>query len=503
MRIPGKARVLPPAENLLDRFTSRARRALALARAQAEEHGARSIQSGHLLAALVETEPQWGAVWTGADEPGLEALQRAVRMAVQAANEPAEPPAGEATAHLPRSELFMASLRRALQFADRERHPVVDLGHLLGGLCLLQDGSARAALGALGVEAPGVLARLGAYFDAPATRDTWAREVARRQAPRTLGKRGFTEAGALAVDRAKQVCLELRHNHLDTEHLLLGVLRVPTGEAALGLQRLGLDPETLVTRVGTYLRSADWNQTIRELPLTLLAREALELARGEARRLDRDRIGTAELLAGLLAVDDGLAAQVLIRSGMTLERWRNTLEQIAVAADPDAGPAVPESRSAVGGAWMKATIKWEGGSVELEFVECRVQAKGPDIGRMDLVAKKPLGLEWPSALAKALELFLRIKAAGEETEKKGLSHELPGNEIVVHYPGAVEGGEAKVPASVELLWTKYEGDRAKLGSVPCVKFVPDLAPEGAGCMGLLVAAATVGLATGVAAQHLL
>lgn len=58
------------------------------------------------------------------------------------------------------------------------------------------------------------------------------------------------------------------------------------------------------------------------------ARQAVVLAQDEARRLNHDYHGTEHLLLGLLRVEDGSAARVLTRFGLTVPRVRSQIERI-------------------------------------------------------------------------------------------------------------------------------------------------------------------------------
>ena len=50
--------------------------------------------------------------------------------------------------------------------------------------------------------------------------------------------------------------LRLKHNHIGTEHILLGLVREGEGLAALVLTKLGADPEAVRARVLDELRRA-------------------------------------------------------------------------------------------------------------------------------------------------------------------------------------------------------------------------------------------------------
>lgn len=57
-------------------------------------------------------------------------------------------------------------------------------------------------------------------------------------------------------------------------------------------------------------------------------RQAVELARGEARGLDHPHVGTEHLLLGLLRLDRGRAAEVLEDLGLNLEAAREQVRRI-------------------------------------------------------------------------------------------------------------------------------------------------------------------------------
>ncbi|HEX6966238.1 MAG TPA: Clp protease N-terminal domain-containing protein, partial [Gemmatimonadaceae bacterium] len=72
------------------------------------------------------------------------------------------------------------------------------------------------------------------------------------------------------------------------------------------------------------------------LPYTSRAKKVLELAMSEARELNHSYVGTEHLLLGLLREEKGIAAQVLVWAGLTLERTRQeTVRLLGVAPAKD------------------------------------------------------------------------------------------------------------------------------------------------------------------------
>ena len=78
---------------------------------------------------------------------------------------------------------------------------------------------------------------------------------------------------------------------------------------------------------------------------SVAAQRVVSLATLEARRLDHRRIGTEHLLLGLLADDDGEAADVLRAAGVHLAAARH---KVAEALGADAGSAGEHQSRATG-----------------------------------------------------------------------------------------------------------------------------------------------------------
>jgi hypothetical protein len=68
------------------------------------------------------------------------------------------------------------------------------------------------------------------------------------------------------------------------------------------------------------------------------ARRVLVLAQEEARLMNHSFIGTEHILLGLIDVEDGIAAQALRRSGITIEAARAAVEEaVGIAGEPPSG----------------------------------------------------------------------------------------------------------------------------------------------------------------------
>src|SRR5947209_14221848 len=122
---------------------------------------------------------------------------------------------------------------------------------------------------------------------------------------------------------------------VDTEKLLVGVLRVPESTGVKILQGLGAPP---LKDIWTLVYLERWTT----LPLThheysqrftKQARKAWSLAHEEARRLQDTYVGAHHLLLGLVGEGRGVAATVLAEMGVSLEKMREHVEPDYEAGD--------------------------------------------------------------------------------------------------------------------------------------------------------------------------
>jgi hypothetical protein len=133
-------------------------------------------------------------------------------------------------------ERFTGQARRVLLLAHREAHrfghDYLGTEHLLLGM--LQEGSGRAAglLSGLGVGLEGIRLEL---------------EQAARRGPEVVvgAKLPLTPPARRALGFAAEEAARLHHDRVGPEHLLLGLLHEPDGEAAQVLLGLGLDLDRL------------------------------------------------------------------------------------------------------------------------------------------------------------------------------------------------------------------------------------------------------------------
>jgi ATP-dependent Clp protease ATP-binding subunit ClpC len=148
----------------------------------------------------------------------------------------------------------------------------------------------------------------------------------------------YTESARRALFFSRSEESELNRRSIETEHLLLGVLRAGKGVTS----RLLTDAKISYEPVRATLRAdaAEKIPTSVEIPFSEETKRILEHALEEADRRRHSYIGTEHLLLGLLHEDQSIAGRILSSYGMRLEAVR---EQLVSLMNDTTAPPVSES----------------------------------------------------------------------------------------------------------------------------------------------------------------
>jgi ATP-dependent Clp protease ATP-binding subunit ClpC len=153
----------------------------------------------------------------------------------------------------------------------------------------------------------------------------------------------------------------LSHEHIGTEHILLGLVEEGSGVAANVLRNLDVDLHKIGLEVEKIVMSGEVSVTARKLPQTPRAIRVIEHAMEEARSLQHNYVGTEHVLLGLIREEEGVAAQVLKHLGLKLDDVRNEIVKLLGTGElpRDVGGRIapsPPSRSAARrfGLWLRS-----------------------------------------------------------------------------------------------------------------------------------------------------
>jgi len=204
-------------------------------------------------------------------------------------------------------------------------HNYIGTEHILLGLIHEGEGVAAKALEQLGISL----------------------EAVRTQVEEIIGQGGSSPSGHIPfTPRAKKVlelslreALQLGHNYIGTEHILLGLIREGEGVAAQVLVKLGADlsaiREAVIHQISGY-RGPQGMRMNRQRP-----RETPAAAKAavEARRLaGSGAVGSQHYLLALLQEEDSMAAKALVGLGVSRDVVEAKLAELEPAGTSDETP---------------------------------------------------------------------------------------------------------------------------------------------------------------------
>jgi ATP-dependent Clp protease ATP-binding subunit ClpC len=132
----------------------------------------------------------------------------------------------------------------------------------------------------------------------------------------------FTERVRRILAMAREESVRLNHEYVGTEHILLGLIRQGDGVAIEVMKNLSANPDQVRDTLLGVLQKGHAPRYGGDLPYTTRAKRVLELAMTEVKSLGHQYFGSEHLFLGLLTEKTGIAAQVLVDAGVTLEKGR-------------------------------------------------------------------------------------------------------------------------------------------------------------------------------------
>lgn len=137
----------------------------------------------------------------------------------------------------------------------------------------------------------------------------------------------FTDDAQRVLSLAQEAALELGHDYVGTEHVLIGLTKVKNGVAAKALEEIGLVTEDIFEAVEEHVGRG--NKKATSIYMTPRVKHVLELAIQVANQMNHNYVGTEHILLGLLSDGSGVAVAILramnIRSNDVVEAIRSIL----------------------------------------------------------------------------------------------------------------------------------------------------------------------------------
>ncbi|HEX3791423.1 MAG TPA: Clp protease N-terminal domain-containing protein [Pseudonocardiaceae bacterium] len=215
--------------------------------------------------------------------------------------------------------------------AQRRSHSLSDLGDQLVGHFVEQARTAGASWSQIG-DAIGVSKQ--------AAQQKWVAPTFER----------FTVRARHVVVLSQEQARAHSHDHILTEHILMGLLNETDGLAAKALEKLAGSSSTVREAVEGSFGPPGKKALKGHIPFSAEAKLALQFALQAALKLGHNYIGTEHILLGVLAVPEGKAAQTIAGLGITAEQVEEEIKAqlagyLAAAAQAKAAEQAEKNES--------------------------------------------------------------------------------------------------------------------------------------------------------------
>jgi ATP-dependent Clp protease ATP-binding subunit ClpC len=298
-------------------------------------------------------------------------------------------------------ERFTDRARQTVVLAQEEArllsHNYIGTEHLLLGLLREGDGLAARSLRRLGIQ----LDRVRSDVEQIIGRGT--------EAP--PGHIPFTPRSKKVLELALREALQLGHNYIGTEHILLGLVREGEGVAAQVLVRRGADLDRVRATVLAEVKQVTTGGPTSR-PRTPAAEDVVAAAQELA---ESAPMGSHHLLEALARSEDSLAAKVLASLGVDPEAVAAKIDELGIEGTTDVTPEEAAAR--------QMELRLDGNVVHLvlrdettvEVVRAITDRIGSPVRGDDPAAGSFVGL-WQTVLAGLEEIRHHVTPEPEEKE---------------------------------------------------------------------------------------
>ncbi|MDD5015340.1 MAG: Clp protease N-terminal domain-containing protein, partial [Atribacterota bacterium] len=142
----------------------------------------------------------------------------------------------------------------------------------------------------------------------------------------------YTEKAKKVVMIAQEEAINLSHDYIGTEHILIGLLKEEEGVASQVLKQLGLNVDKVIEEVERLVGKGEYQQ-IGEIAFTPRAKKILELASQEASQLKNNYIDTEHILLGLIKEGSGVAVRILSDLGVNLDNVYSEVMKVIMESE--------------------------------------------------------------------------------------------------------------------------------------------------------------------------
>jgi len=151
----------------------------------------------------------------------------------------------------------------------------------------------------------------------------------------------FTDRARRVILYAREAAEKLMHPSIDTEHILMGLLRERTGMAAELMKKHGIDMTNLLVDLKEMSQEGRNLMIKGSLPFSSLGKSVLDYSVEEAKVLGHKYVNTEHILLGLIKEKRGKAHNILTKLGLDIISLRDEIKSMSKSGTKSYGVATP------------------------------------------------------------------------------------------------------------------------------------------------------------------
>ena len=129
----------------------------------------------------------------------------------------------------------------------------------------------------------------------------------------------FTQKAQSALEKAQQSAMELGHNYIGSEHLILGLIKEEDSVASKVLRENGVTAEAVTDKISRLIGiAAPTGEPVSGM--TPRTKRIIEISYAEANRMGHNYIGTEHLLLAILREGESIALRILSELGVDIQK---------------------------------------------------------------------------------------------------------------------------------------------------------------------------------------
>ncbi|NQV36633.1 MAG: ATP-dependent Clp protease ATP-binding subunit [Candidatus Marinimicrobia bacterium] len=140
-------------------------------------------------------------------------------------------------------------------------------------------------------------------------------------------KENFSKRVQSVMKFAKEEAIRLGHSYVGSEHLLLGILQLKSGQAANIFEVYDCDVDEMRSMIEDMIKKSGGTLTLGHLPLTRRAERILRNAFTEATSLGNKMASDEHLVLSILKESEGIAYEVLVGFNLDYQNVKDLIQQ--------------------------------------------------------------------------------------------------------------------------------------------------------------------------------